>query len=170
MEQDNKLGNVNHRPGLSKFANSFLLFVITCGYIGYLPGAPGTYASILACIIVYFLTFSSVFWNMVFVCCLAVCSIVCINLMKYGDEDPYYIVIDELVGMFFTMAGHKPDFLNIIIGFILFRFFDIIKPYPIRRVEHLKGGYGVVADDVLSGIFANLLMCSGYMVFWNLWK
>ncbi|MCX5812249.1 MAG: phosphatidylglycerophosphatase A [Proteobacteria bacterium] len=150
---------------LSKLTNNFLLFIVTCGFIGYLPGASGTYASILGCIIVYFFTFSSFSGNVVFICCLTVCSIVCINLLKYDSEDPSYIVIDELVGMLVTMAGHETNLLNIISGFILFRFFDIIKPYPIRRVERLKGGYGVVADDVLAGIFANLLMYLGYMVF-----
>jgi phosphatidylglycerophosphatase A len=159
------LETINNRSALSKLINNVMLFIVTCGFIGYLPGAPGTYASILGCIIVYFFTFSSVFGNVAFVCCLALCSVVCINLLKYDSEDPSYIVIDEFVGMFVTMAGHKTNLFNIIIGFILFRFFDIIKPYPIRRVEHLKGGYGVVADDVLAGIFANLLMYLGYMIF-----
>jgi phosphatidylglycerophosphatase A len=85
-------------------------------------------------------------------------------LLKYDGKDPSYIVIDELAGMFVAMAGHKPTALNIISGFILFRIFDIIKPYPIRRVERLKGGYGVVADDVLAGIFANCLIWLEYLV------
>jgi phosphatidylglycerophosphatase A len=165
MEKDNKLETVNNRPVLSKLVNNFLLFIVTCGFIGYLPGAPGTYASILGCIIAYFFTFNSVFGNAVFVCSLAVCSVVCINLLKYSGKDPSYIVIDELVGMFVTMTGFKPDLLNIISGFILFRFFDIIKPPPIRNVEHFKGGYGVVADDVLAGIFANMFMHLGYIIF-----
>jgi phosphatidylglycerophosphatase A len=92
-------------------------------------------------------------------------SVVSISLLKYEGEDPSYIVIDELVGMFITMAGHEMNIMNIISGFILFRFFDIIKPYPIRRVEHFKGGYGIVADDVLAGIFANMLIYLGYMIF-----
>ncbi|MCX5804769.1 MAG: phosphatidylglycerophosphatase A [Proteobacteria bacterium] len=156
---------INNKVPLSKLANNFLLFIVTCGFIGYLPGAPGTYASILGCFILYFFTFSSVFGNIIFVCCLTVCSIVCINLLKYDDDDPSYISIDELVGMFVTMAGHKINLLNIISGFILFRFFDIIKPFPIRHVERFKKGYGIVADDVLAGIFANLLMYLGYMIF-----
>jgi len=159
------LETINNRPFLSKLTNNSLLFIVTCGFIGYLPGAPGTYASILGCVIVYLFTFNSVFGNVVFVCCLAVCSVACINLLKYNGEDPSYIVIDELVGIFITMAGHKTNLLNIIIGFILFRFFDIIKPYPIRRVENFKGGYGIVADDVLAGIFANLFMYLGCIIF-----
>jgi phosphatidylglycerophosphatase A len=158
------LETTKNRSSLSKLANNFLLFIVTCGFIGYLPCAPGTYASILGCIIVYFLAFHSVLGNVLFVCSLAVCSVVCINLLKYENEDPSYIVIDELVGIFVTMAGHKPDLLNIISGFIFFRFFDIIKPYPIKRVERLRGGYGIVADDILAGVFANLIMHLGYML------
>ena len=134
------------------------MFIAACGYIGYLPGAPGTYASAFGCIIVYFFPFLTTFYSLPFLCVFVVCSIICINLLKYDGEDPPYIVIDELVGIFVTMAGHKPTILNIFIGFILFRVFDIIKPYPIRRIERLKGGYGVVADDVLAGIFANLIL------------
>jgi phosphatidylglycerophosphatase A len=157
------LETVNNKLLLSKLLNNFLLFVVTCGFIGYLPGAPGTYASILGCIIVYFFTFDYFLGNIVFVCSLAACSIICINLLKYDGKDPSYIVIDELVGMFVTMAGFKPDILNIISGFIFFRFFDIIKPYPIRQVEHFKGGYGVVADDILAGVFANLFIHLGHI-------
>ena len=164
QHKDNNLETVNNKLPLSKL-NNFLLFIVTCGFIGFLPGAPGTYASILGCIILYFFTFSSVFGNIVFVCCLTVCSVVCINLLEYEGEDPSYIVIDEIVGMFITMTGHEMNLLNIISGFILFRFFDIIKPYPIRRVERFKGGYGIVADDVLAGIFANMLIHLGYIIF-----
>jgi phosphatidylglycerophosphatase A len=159
------LETVNKKPAPSKLANNLLLFIVTCGFIGYLPGAPGTYASILGCVIVYFVNFNSLLGNIIFVCCLTLFSIVCINFLEYEGEDPSYIVIDELVGMFITMAGHPSNFLNIISGLILFRFFDIIKPYPIRRVESLKVGYGVVADDILAGVFANLLLYSGYMIF-----
>lgn len=143
---------------MSKTLQNILKFIVTCGYIGYLPVAPGTYASILGCLIIYFSPFSSTPYNLLFLCVFAACSIICINLLKYDGEDPSYIVIDELAGMFITMAGHELTILNIFTGFIFFRLFDIIKPYPIRRIERLKGGYGVVADDVLAGIFANLML------------
>jgi len=63
--------------------------------------------------------------------------------------------------MFITMAGHNITFISLLIGFILFRFFDIIKPYPIRRVEAFRKGYGILADDIIAGIFANLLLIIG---------
>ena len=135
-----------------------LLFLTSCGFIGYLPFAPGTYASVLGCVLVYLFPFHSIFINLFFVCCFIIFSIICINMLKFDGRDPGYIVIDEMAGMFVTMAGHKATILNILIGFVLFRVFDIIKPYPIKKIEDLGKGYGIVADDILAGIFANLVL------------
>jgi phosphatidylglycerophosphatase A len=135
---------------------------VTCGFVGYIPGAPGTYASILGCVILYVLPFDSLFSSVVLVFVVAVISVISVNNLMYDGDDPSYIVIDELAGMFAAMAGHKVTLLSLIIGFILFRFFDIIKPYPIRQLERLRGGYGVVADDIVAGVFANFLLWLGY--------
>ena len=56
------------------------------------------------------------------------------------------------------MAGHRATLISCTIGFILFRIFDILKPFPIKRIERLKKGYGVVGDDILAGIFANIIL------------
>jgi phosphatidylglycerophosphatase A len=151
----------HNKAMLSKLVNNCLFFIVTCGYIGYIPGPTGTYASIFGCIILYFLPYISAFSGIIFVIGFAVFSTICVNLLEYEGEDPSYIVIDELTGIFITMAGHQPTFLNLVIGFILFRFFDIIKPYPIRRLERWRKGYGVVTDDCLAGVFANILLWLG---------
>jgi phosphatidylglycerophosphatase A len=128
--------------------------------VGYLPYAPGTYASILGCILIYFSP--PIFGNILFSICFSIglilFSVVCINLFKYEGEDPGYIVIDELAGICVTMAGHRITPLNLVIGFFLFRVFDIMKPYPIKHAERLTGGYGIVADDVVAGIFASVIL------------
>jgi len=73
-----------------------------------------------------------------------------------GDQaDPGFVVIDEFAGMLVAMAGHAVTFRNLFIGFILFRAFDILKPYPVRKLERLPGAYGIIADDVLAGILAS---------------
>jgi phosphatidylglycerophosphatase A len=135
---------------------------VTCGFVGYIPGAPGTYASIIGCAILYMLPVASLFSCVALVLGIAVISVISVNNLSYDGEDPSYIVIDELAGMFAAMAGHKITLLSLFIGFILFRLFDIMKPYPIRQLERLKGGYGVVADDVVAGIFANFLLWLWY--------
>jgi len=136
----------------------FHLFV-TLGPIGYLPYAPGTYGSVLACILLYF--FSSVFTHPLFVLIFIVVSLIVLNSLTLEVSDPGYIIIDEVAGMFIAMAGQGVTFLSLLAGFVLFRFFDIVKPYPIRRVEALPKGYGILADDIVAGVFANLLLILG---------
>jgi phosphatidylglycerophosphatase A len=142
--------------GIQKALNSILACIVTCCYVGYLPYAPGTYASALGCILIYL--FPSVFGNLFFCIGLVFFSVLCVNLFQYDGEDPSYIVIDELAGICITMAGHKITLMNTIIGFVLFRIFDIAKPFPIKQAERLKGGYGIVTDDVVAGIFASIIL------------
>ncbi len=77
----------------------------------------------------------------------------------FGKKDPACIVIDEVVGLLWTMFNVPPTIPSVIIGFILFRFFDILKPFPVRLLQDkLPGGYGVVGDDVMAGIYGNLAL------------
>jgi phosphatidylglycerophosphatase A len=138
--------------------HKILLFFVTCGFIGYLPRAPGTFASLFGAALLYVFPFSSLSGNIIFVVSFIFVSIVSINWLKSEAKDPGYIVIDELAGMCVTMAGHKPTILNVVAGFVFFRIFDIVKPFPISKAESLKEGYGVMADDVIAGIFANLAL------------
>ncbi len=133
-----------------------LLFLVSCGFIGYFPFAPGTAASLFGGALIYLFPFSSLVSNLAFVIALILVSVVCVNWFNSESDDPGYIVIDELAGMYVTMAGHRPTVLNVVAGFVLFRIFDVMKPFPVNRAERLKAGYGVVADDVAAGIFANI--------------
>ena len=71
-----------------------------------------------------------------------------------GREDPSEVVIDEVAGFLLTMAFLPYTWLSLCLGFFLFRFFDILKPFPIKQLEKLKGGFGIVADDLMAGIYA----------------
>ena len=76
-----------------------------------------------------------------------------------GEHDSGEIVIDEVVGMLIALLWIPPTFPNLAIGFLLFRVFDIVKVWPASTIDRrLPGGVGVVLDDVVSGIYANLLM------------
>ena len=86
-----------------------------------------------------------------------------------GTEDPGWIVIDEVCGIFMTFAFIRPEWiLNapwiLIIGFALFRFFDILKPLGIHKMEKLPGAWGVMADDLLGGIYAGLVLTIGLVL------
>lgn len=76
----------------------------------------------------------------------------------YKSKDPSQIVIDEVCGYLFTMILIPFNWVNVIVGFFLFRILDILKPYPIRKIENLRDGYGIVLDDVLAGIYANIIL------------
>jgi phosphatidylglycerophosphatase A len=73
-------------------------------------------------------------------------------------KDSYRVVIDEVAGMCITLLFVPVRWPYLLAGLLLFRFFDIAKPLFIRKMENLKGGWGVIMDDVLAGVYANLLL------------
>ena len=73
-------------------------------------------------------------------------------------NDPGIIVIDEMAGMLVAFIAIPKELIFIIAAFILFRFFDIVKPFPINIVENLSSGWGIVLDDFVAGIFANIVL------------
>ena len=86
----------------------------------------------------------------------------------YQAKDSSHIVIDEIAGIFFTFIYLPKDFSFLLAGFVAFRFFDILKPFPIRLIdEKIKGGWGIMFDDVLAGIYANILI--RLIVWWTGW-
>ncbi len=133
-------------------------------YIGFIPGAPGTYASI-ATVLAYigFSLFSHWLWIPPAVLLSLVCLISLIGVLTTtqvsrvtGIEDPSYVVIDEVAGQLLTFLFLPINSLNLILGLVGFRLFDIWKPFPIRKLESLGEGVGVMADDLLAGVYANL--------------
>jgi phosphatidylglycerophosphatase A len=135
------------------------VFVATVGYCGYFPVAPGTIGS-LAGLVFYLL----VWWSQSIA--VEVGMIVVLFLLGiwagttseryFGGIDPGPIVIDEVVGMLITLAFIPVGRSGALAGFFLFRVFDIIKPFPAGRLERLHGGLGVMADDAMAAIYANI--------------
>jgi phosphatidylglycerophosphatase A len=138
----------------------FILLLATGFGAGYSPIAPGTLGTLVAIPIYYFLseipfplyeiTLTGFFFLAVWVSEKTEAVL--------GKKDDSRIVIDEMMGFFITMLWVTKTPLFILVGFILFRFFDIFKPFPIRRFEKVRGGFGVVLDDVMAGIFANVIL------------
>lgn len=84
----------------------------------------------------------------------------------YGNEDPSTVTIDEIAGVLVTFAFHSFSWIALVAGFVLFRIFDIAKPWPIRLIERrFPGGWGVVLDDVMAGVYANAALW-GAMWIW----
>jgi phosphatidylglycerophosphatase A len=124
----------------------------TCCYVGYLPAAPGTWGSLLAAILLYLFP---LLHNPLVILFLLAGGVAAAERARKDQADPGHVVIDEFAGMLVAMAGHPVTLWNLFIGFILFRAFDILKPYPVRKLERLPGAYGIIADDVLAGILAS---------------
>jgi phosphatidylglycerophosphatase A len=137
------------------------VFIATVGYTGYFPVAPGTVGS-AAGLVVYLLVWwsQSPLVEVGLIVGLFLAGIWAGTTAEryFGGIDPGPIVIDEVVGMLITLAFIPVGPSGAIAGFFLFRLFDVVKPFPARRLESLHGGLGVMADDAMAAIYANLAL------------
>jgi len=165
----------------------YIALALTTFGVGYIPGAPGTYGSAVAVALYFALTAflqvtvyapfhrvpdgvpmllnTAVF---VFLLVVALTGIWASDrsIPLLGNEDPSEAVVDEVMGQFITFA-FVPFGLTwpfIIAGFLLFRFFDIWKPYPIDNLQNLTGGLGVCADDIVAGVYAGVCLAVIYSI------
>ena len=139
----------------------FILLLATGFGVGYSPIAPGTLGTLVAILIYYFLSnILSPLYEITLLGFLFLSVWVSGNAEIFFErKDDQRIVIDEITGFLIAMLWVPKTIRFVIIGFFLFRFFDIVKPFPIRRLEKgFKGGFGVVLDDVVAGVYANILL------------
>lgn len=127
--------------------------------VGYVPVAPGTFGSVVGLLIWYVLPVSLPAQGA------AIAAVVVVGSWsgtiaerQFGRVDPGYVVIDEVAGMLVTLFLVPVSWIGLIVAFLLFRLFDIVKPYPAKRLERLRGGLGIVADDIMAGVYANLAL------------
>jgi phosphatidylglycerophosphatase A len=137
------------------------VFIATAAYCGYAPIAPGTVGS-AAGLVVYLLVWWTQSWIVeialiVFLFAIGVWSGT-IAERYFGGIDPGPVVMDEVVGMLITLAFIPVGWTGALAGFVLFRIFDVIKPYPAGRFERLHGGLGVMADDAMAAVYANIAL------------
>ena len=86
----------------------------------------------------------------------------------WGDKDPSLVVIDEVAGMWVTLIALPWTPVTVLTGFFMFRLFDVFKPYPARDLEGVPGGWGIMLDDIVAGIYANLAVRVVLLV-WPAW-
>ena len=141
--------------------NQLALLVASFGYVGFFPIAPGTAGSLAALALFAFVRWVGV---PAFEVGMIVVVLVAGIWAAHGAEralaqkDPGPIVIDEVLGMLITLAVIPVSLTGVVIGFVLFRLFDVVKPFPAARMEHLPGGFGVMLDDAVAGIYAHLVL------------
>jgi phosphatidylglycerophosphatase A len=150
------------------------VFLATAGYAGYCPIAPGTVGSAVGLVV-----YAAIRWGqspvLPIVELLVILSLFAAGVWAstaaeryFGGIDPGPIVVDEVVGMLMTLAFIPVGLSGALAGFVLFRIFDVIKPFPARRFEALHGGLGVMADDAMAAIYANVSLRL-LMVFFSPW-
>lgn len=134
--------------------------------IGFLPGGPGTWASLATVAIWYFaaqavqpsrvhlLDLTFIAYGIVLAVGIFAASIV---EQESGTQDPGYVVIDEVAGQLMALMLLPAEARYVLLAFALFRFFDILKPPPVRQLERLHGGLGIMVDDVAAGVYALLV-------------
>lgn len=150
--------------------NLLIKIIATGAGAGYVSIAQGTMGSLLALILFWILPTPSPIPFVVFVLLLMAIGIYAASVVEqevvarfgqFAGKDPSIVVIDEIVGMLFALIAIPKTTKLMIIAFLLFRVFDIIKPFPARRSERLPGGWGIMMDDVIAGIYANVLIQIG---------
>ncbi len=146
------------------FRDRWVLFIATgCG-AGKVPVAPGTLGTLPGLLLAWWVTGWHVGWQAFFVFgfCLLAIWVAGQAAAILGAKDPGAIVIDEIAGMLVACIGLSLTLTNGIILFILFRLFDILKPFPVGWLDRrLDGGLGIVADDLAAGLLANLIFRAG---------
>jgi phosphatidylglycerophosphatase A len=143
----------------------FAVFVCSFGYVGFFPIAPGTAGSAAGLVVYLALRELGVTYLELPVAVALFALGVWLGgaaETALGSIDPGPVVIDEVMGMLLTLALVPVNWIGMTLGFLIFRTFDVVKPYPARRFERLAGGLGMMADDAMAAIYANLLLQAAY--------
>jgi len=129
--------------------------------LGFFPIAPGTAASLVV-VLLYKFYLSGLAWPCVLLILFLLTVLGVISSTTYSRElrekDPRRIVIDEACGQLFVLLLTPLTWPALAISFVLFRFFDIVKPYPVSKVERLPRGWGIMADDLVAAVMAKILL------------
>jgi phosphatidylglycerophosphatase A len=139
---------------------SVVLLATGC-YAGYVPLAPGTFGTLVAIPLCYLLSIVGPLEGVLFIGAFGGVAVWISGEAEkvFKKKDSGLIVIDEMAGFLVTMFLIPWGWKSMVIGFFLFRLMDIAKPFPIRRLESTwPGGWGVVGDDVLAGVYANVIL------------
>ena len=137
-------------------------FIATGFYSGrskYMPGTCGSIvAFFLACCFSFFAINKLIVSILVILIGVLICVLADRNSLYGNTKDPQQIVIDEFAGYFITIVFFEWNLFNLFIALVFFRFFDITKPTPIKSFESIPGGYGIIIDDLIAGLYAAIFL------------
>ncbi len=132
---------------------SFARYLSAMG-VGLLPWAPGTWGSAVTLPLIFWLQGDPIGYAVTLIGFIALGYWAVSKLDLKQNPDPGFVVIDEACGMMVTMIGIPWSWTSALLGFFLFRIFDIVKPFPVRRIERLPGYWGILCDDLAAGVYA----------------
>ena len=145
---------------MNKAARAVILCIAQGAYAGRFPIAPGTAGTVVGLLL--FLGMKDLAPGHYFAICVLVFLIGTWTAgraeVMLGSTDSPSIVIDEIAGYLVTMFMVPTGWIFVVSGFLIFRAFDIVKPWPLRRLQDLHGGAGVMLDDIGAGIYSNILL------------
>jgi phosphatidylglycerophosphatase A len=143
------------------FRNKSVMVLATGFFAGYIPFAPGTFGSIVGLPICFLLSKTKLSVAILFILIFIFFAIWISNMAEkiLTQKDPGCIVIDEVAGIMVALLGLPFNTFFVAAGFVTFRFFDILKPFPIRYIERrFAGGTGIVMDDLMAGVYTNIIL------------
>ncbi|MFH0809591.1 MAG: phosphatidylglycerophosphatase A [Pseudomonadota bacterium] len=148
------------QPRREKFRAFAVNFLASGAFLGYIPVAPGTFGTLAGIPLYLALSWLHPVAGVLGTLAVAGLAVPIAGAAErlLGFKDPGFIVIDEIAGFLTAMLLIAPSVGTVAVGFALFRVFDILKPPPVRRMESLGGGLGIVADDIAAGIYANIIL------------
>ena len=135
------------------------MMVATCGGVGYVPWAPGTFGSAVGLVLLWGVRSNpSVVLELAVLAVVVVAGVWSASIAERqaGRVDPGIVVIDEVAGMLITLAFIPLTITTVIVGFFVFRALDIFKPWPAGPAERWPGGFGIMSDDLIVGLYGNL--------------
>lgn len=145
---------------LSDLSNFLTKAVASVFFIGYLPLMPGTFGSAAGVGLFYLLRGASLPAYFSVILCVMILGFLTGTRMEklLNKKDPSCVVIDEVMGMLVALSFMPFDVKIIILGFLIFRILDTLKPFPVGRLQYLRGASGIMIDDLIAGIYTNIVL------------
>jgi phosphatidylglycerophosphatase A len=145
--------------GLRGWKDAAVVFIATTGFLGYSPAASGTVSSLPAIVFAFLLSP----YPGLYLAVIVLLTAMGIAVSSYAErffqrKDPGEVTIDEVVGMLIALYGFPFTPFVVLAVFLLYRVFDILKPFPARQFESLPVGFGIMADDIVAGFYANIFI------------
>ena len=143
--------------------STLIQMILTGFFLGRIKYMPGTFGTLVGVLIYQLISSNSLFDNILLLLVLFFSSLLLLNYCYresiFLEKDDKTIVIDEILGYLSFMIFFENNLINVILGFILFRFFDIFKPFPISIIDKkIKNSFGVMIDDIVAGLFSGIIL------------